>query len=660
MARAGPGLRAVLLCVEPETLCTGCGWMVSDFNSFLACSSPACLRLVVAMAPEGPMLGLDGVALHTCVEVRVSIRAIACYSWGTLQASRLALGTTTASLPPQPPELQDASKPDSPAPQPNSPAPHPDALRHSGLLSLQTAAQRMPSCRLHLQAAAWCIQVTAPQVLSVPRSQQGGRGACVRQPGLTGRQMLIGLLCCGLLQQGVHCSQSERNGDYRPSADWGGSRHDPLTARTISPLDKLAIINPRAARLRGSGLHEQPTEHQGVGVGEVVVMPNAMSTQLCDNVLDKADSLYREPGFEKLKELATQPDGLRRLHRLGANGALYRQAMQETVMPLASLGIHGVPIYKPTLLMCKAGAEQGIFHRDTREHTLSITFACQNKTMLFGDDGRIIHQPRRSGTVFDGSHCHASSQLGKKSQPVVFLHLYAGHAITARELLSTYQCLLVLGESSTPPPPKQAEVEVLAPLPASADRRVSVHDAHSVSQHNASRLPRLSVSKSKGTQAGGKRTAAQSEEITTEELLTPEYSCESTKAVLVAAVQALKAWKGERKIADISTDTWEGAWSSDSVCDTLTLLAPHLDLGVHRVEKGTLRAIGTGLTRRIWDVGTVVEACTLLNGGNGISNIRRHAATLTRVLARLGAHNNIGAANETMTWIVAAAADIEA
>ena len=73
-----------------------------------------------------------------------------------------------------------------------------------------------------------------------------------------------------------------------------------------------------------------------------------MSTQLCDNVLDKADSLYREPGFEKLKELATQPDGLRRLHRLGANGALYRQAMQETVMLLASLGIHGVPIYKPT------------------------------------------------------------------------------------------------------------------------------------------------------------------------------------------------------------------------------------------------------------------------------------------------------------------------
>ena len=78
------------------------------------------------------------------------------------------------------------------------------------------------------------------------------------------------------------------------------------------------------------------------------------------------------------------------------------------------------------------------------------------------------------------------------------------------------------------------------------------------------------------------------------------------------------------------------------------------------MEKGTLRAICTGLTRRIWDVGTVVGACTLLDGGNGISNIRRHAASLTRVLARLGAHNNIGAANETMTWIVAAAADIEA
>ena len=72
---------------------------------------------------------------------------------------------------------------------------------------------------------------------------------------------------------------------------------------------------------------------------------------------------------------------------------------------------------------------------------LSITFALTDKGMLWGDDGVFIAQPRRSGTVFDGNYCHASTAVATSAKRTVLLHLYAGRGLTARQLLETFQCL---------------------------------------------------------------------------------------------------------------------------------------------------------------------------------------------------------------------------
>ena len=154
--------------------------------------------------------------------------------------------------------------------------------------------------------------------------------------------------------------------------------------------------------------------------------------------------------------------------------------------------------------------------------------------------------------------------------------------------------------------------------------------------------------------AGDKRTADQSgindDAIDNE----PADDDESTpwvneQALLVQAVQAMQAWVGERDIVHISSNQWSSAWTNDNVTVALTMLAPLV--GVYRVQKGTLSAIGTALTRRIWNVGSVVEACKLLNSGKGISNIRRHAASLTKVLEKLGGHGT-GSADDSMAWVV--------
>jgi hypothetical protein len=167
------------------------------------------------------------------------------------------------------------------------------------------------------------------------------------------------------------------------------------------------------------------------------VYPHALSTDLCDDLLNKIDEL----SLDQLAVLATQPDKLRRLFQLGATGNLYRRCVQEGLKLLALLGIHDVPVYKPTLIVAMAGAKQGIFHRDFKRYGLSITFSLHDKTMRWGDSGIVIKQPRRSGTVFDGGHCHASSAVPKSSRPQALLHLYGGLQITAKELLSTHQCL---------------------------------------------------------------------------------------------------------------------------------------------------------------------------------------------------------------------------
>ena len=132
------------------------------------------------------------------------------------------------------------------------------------------------------------------------------------------------------------------------STDWGGSHYGTYTAHLSDQLatasyfpSQLAPKSARSMRLRGGGLHEQ----KGVGAGEIVVIPHALSSELCDDLLIKANELHVDPTFEKLKTLHTQPDKLRRLFQLGATGNLYRRSVQETSKILASRGIHNMSIH---------------------------------------------------------------------------------------------------------------------------------------------------------------------------------------------------------------------------------------------------------------------------------------------------------------------------
>jgi hypothetical protein len=179
-----------------------------------------------------------------------------------------------------------------------------------------------------------------------------------------------------------------------------------------------------------------------VGRGEITVIPHAITSSLCDDLLNKLDSL--EP--KQFESLATQPEKLRlplrRLFQLGATGKLYHRCKQEGAKLLFMIGYIDWPVYKPTLIEALPGAKQGTFHRDfSVDGGLSVTFALTDKGRLGGDDGVDIAQPRRSGTVFDGNFCHASTAVATSAKRTVLLHLYAGRGLTARQLLDSFQCL---------------------------------------------------------------------------------------------------------------------------------------------------------------------------------------------------------------------------
>ena len=67
--------------------------------------------------------------------------------------------------------------------------------------------------------------------------------------------------------------------------------------------------------------------------------------------------------------------------------------------------------------------------------------------------------------------------------------------------------------------------------------------------------------------AGDKRTAAQSGvDAAVDDEEPPEGDANpytSTKALLVSAVRALQAWKGDRDVTDIHVDAWQDVWTSN-------------------------------------------------------------------------------------------------
>ena len=123
--------------------------------------------------------------------------------------------------------------------------------------------------------------------------------------------------------------------------------------------------------LRGSG--PKARQRSSVGKGEILVIPHAISPDLCDDLLNKLDSLLPH----QFGTLATQPEiaPRRRLFQLGATGELYHRCKHEGAKLLFRLGSIDYPVYKPTLVEALPGAKQGTFHRDfSMDGGLSINF----------------------------------------------------------------------------------------------------------------------------------------------------------------------------------------------------------------------------------------------------------------------------------------------
>ena len=97
-----------------------------------------------------------------------------------------------------------------------------------------------------------------------------------------------------------------------------------LSAQLTNAVSRCSLLH-LTLHLRGSGPNAR--QRSAVGKGEIVVMPHAISSDLCDDLLNKLDSLKPQ----QFESLATQPERLRlrRLFQLGATGKLYHRCKHE-------------------------------------------------------------------------------------------------------------------------------------------------------------------------------------------------------------------------------------------------------------------------------------------------------------------------------------------
>lgn len=105
--------------------------------------------------------------------------------------------------------------------------------------------------------------------------------------------------------------------------------------------------------------------------------------------------------------------------------------------------------------------------------------------------------------------------------------------------------------------------------------------------------------------AGVKRQLEDGEEPAEEqeELLTIDVT-----TTLVSALQVLMArWPDGAPETSTQAEMWEG----EDIKTALTMMAPII--GVYRVQKGTLPAIGTALVHRLWSIGSIVNTCARFN-----------------------------------------------
>ena len=80
----------------------------------------------------------------------------------------------------------------------------------------------------------------------------------------------------------------------------------------------------------------------------------------------------------------TQPDGLRRLFKLGATGVLHASCCSFGKEVMAECCVADCPVYKPVLILTKPGAAQQILHEDANAmDAYSILIAVTDRRFVF-------------------------------------------------------------------------------------------------------------------------------------------------------------------------------------------------------------------------------------------------------------------------------------
>ena len=108
--------------------------------------------------------------------------------------------------------------------------------------------------------------------------------------------------------------------------------------------------------------------------------------------------------------------------------------------------------------------------------------------------------------------------------------------------------------------------------------------------------------------AGGKRSAddASTDEAPVSEHVEEQLLHSDPKTMLIAAAKSMLDRYPHGPLSVIQIDQSTVTHREEQMTSALTMLAPLL--GVYRVYKGTITAIGTALARRIWSLGTLEEA----------------------------------------------------
>ena len=146
--------------------------------------------------------------------------------------------------------------------------------------------------------------------------------------------------------------------------------------------------------------------------------------------------------WRSLERLAkTQPDGLRRIFKLGANGSLHRSCCSFGKEVMAECGVADCPVYKPVLILTRPGAKRQVFHEYANAmDAYSIVIAVTDRRFVFKHLRDPIQLRAGDVLVFKASICHAGAPLDAEARLSVGLHMYCGRGILPHHRDRTFPC----------------------------------------------------------------------------------------------------------------------------------------------------------------------------------------------------------------------------